>query len=337
MAAPVNGLNGPAIATPKDWNNFGTTSGRAYWNKDDQLLPAGSFSAFDQTMNATSRTRLLASLTDNGDGTFTTVAGITPAGPWPSRPAPRCARSPSRATYLRHAVNGMNISAPTPIKGVDGENEVRRTGIVDLDSCNTCHERIGFHSNAGRMANVEYCSTCHNPELSNSNIFEGEATFPLAGGTYKYTQTSNNFKDMIHSIHAAPFREEQNPEDPYNFIRGNPLARVARVRWCSKTSRIRSRSTTARLATRPARSYLPEGAAAVGLGWSVYDAHAGPRHRYHVQPAGDDPQGSGSRGVRNVPQQPRSSGPHGGQHVRCGSRRELRGVPWRGRCLRGTW
>ncbi len=114
----------------------------------------------------------------------------------------------------------MNISGVAPIKGVDGENAVRRTGIVDLDNCNTCHERIGFHSNAGRMANVEYCQTCHNPELSSSNIFEGFATFPLAGNEeFFYKQTSNNFKDMIHSIHAAPFREEQNPEDPYNFIR----------------------------------------------------------------------------------------------------------------------
>ena len=165
-------------------------------------------------------------MTDNGDGTFTTVAGITVAGL--AFPAGATLRAVAIESYLTigTAPNTMNISAPTPIKGVDGENAVRRTGIVDLDSCNTCHERIGFHSNAGRMANVEYCSTCHNPELSSSNLFEGLATFPLApgGAEFKYSQTSNNFKDMIHSIHAAPFREEQNPEDPYNFIRGNPLA-----------------------------------------------------------------------------------------------------------------
>jgi OmcA/MtrC family decaheme c-type cytochrome len=101
-----------------------------------------------------------------------------------------------------------------------------RRSIVDIDNCNTCHERVGFHSNAGRMNNPEYCAACHNPELSNSNLFEGTATFPLApdGGTFYYKQHSNNFKDMIHSIHAAPLREELNPANPFNFIRGNPFA-----------------------------------------------------------------------------------------------------------------
>ena len=55
---------------------------------------------------------------------------------------------------LTPTVESMNISGVAPIKGVDGENAVRRTGIVDLDNCNSCHERIGFHSNAGRMANA---------------------------------------------------------------------------------------------------------------------------------------------------------------------------------------
>ncbi|HSM21183.1 MAG TPA: hypothetical protein VK876_03120, partial [Rubrivivax sp.] len=32
----------------------------------------------------------------------------------------------------------------------------------------------------------------------------------------------NNFKDMIHSLHAADIRKAQNPLDPFNFIRGNP-------------------------------------------------------------------------------------------------------------------
>jgi len=271
MAAPVNGLNGPAIANPKDWNNFGTTAGRQYWNNTVNL--GVGFAAYDQPTSANlSTTGLLASLTDNGDGTFTTVAGITPAGTL-AFPAGATLRAIAMESYL--AINGMNISAPSPIKGVDGQNAVRRTGIVDLDSCNTCHERIGFHSNAGRMASVDYCSTCHNPELSNSNLFEGEATFPLAGGTFKYTRTSNNFKDMIHSIHAAPFREEQNPEDPYNFIRGNPLAGGGNGPMVFEDVPYPLQVSDCQACHVAGTQYLPEGAAAVGLGWSVYDAQPG--------------------------------------------------------------
>jgi OmcA/MtrC family decaheme c-type cytochrome len=99
-----------------------------------------------------------------------------------------------------------------------------RRQIVDLDSCNTCHERMGFHSNAGRMNNVEYCATCHNTEMSSSNLFEGFATFANAPGgeEFFYRQQPNNFKEMIHSLHSGRERAAQNADDPYNFIRGNP-------------------------------------------------------------------------------------------------------------------
>ncbi len=278
MAEPVDGLNGPAIASPKDWNNFGTTSGRQYWNSTTNL--GVGFAAYDQPLSANLSTAgLLASLTDNGDGTFTTVAGITPTGTL-AFPAGAPLRAIAIESYLTFGDNpitttvneGMNISGVAPIKGVDGENAVRRTGIVDLDSCNTCHERIGFHSNAGRMANVDYCSTCHNPELSNSNLFEGVATFPLApgGAAFKYTQTSNNFKDMIHSIHAAPFREEQNPEDPYNFIRGNPLASGGNGPMVFQDVPYPLQVSDCQACHVAGTQLLPEGAAAVGLGWSVY-------------------------------------------------------------------
>jgi OmcA/MtrC family decaheme c-type cytochrome len=266
MGEPVDGLNGPAITNPKDWNNLGTTTGRQYWNNTVNL--GAGFLAYDQPTNA-ALSGILTTLTDNGDGTYTTLPGITVAGL--AFPANATLRAIAIESYL--AINGMNISAPTPIKGVDGENAVRRTGIVDLDNCNTCHERIGFHSNAGRMANVDYCSTCHNPELSNSNLFEGLATFPLAGNEeFFYQRKSNNFKDMIHSIHAAPFREEQNPEDPFNFIRANPLAGGGSGPMVFQDVPYPLQVSDCQACHKSGTQLLPEGAAAVGLGWSVYDA-----------------------------------------------------------------
>jgi OmcA/MtrC family decaheme c-type cytochrome len=123
----------------------------------------------------------------------------------------------------------MNISGNAVLKAVDTtESTVRRTigsgkytTLVDLDNCTTCHERVGFHSNAGRMGSPEYCSVCHNPEMSSSNLFTGFATFPGADNEeFFYRQQPNNFKELIHSIHAAPIRDES---DPYNFIRANPF------------------------------------------------------------------------------------------------------------------
>jgi OmcA/MtrC family decaheme c-type cytochrome len=160
----------------------------------------------------------------DAEGYFTTAEGINPAAPlaFPDY-ANLTLKGVAIESYL--TINSMNISGIAAMKGVDGANTLKRT-IVNTELCNTCHERVGFHSNAGRWAEARYCATCHNPELSNSNLFTGNATFPLApgGGEFFYQQVSNNFKDMIHSLHAGAERKAQNPADPFNFIRGNPLA-----------------------------------------------------------------------------------------------------------------
>jgi len=109
----------------------------------------------------------------------------------------------------------MNISGTAALKGLDGSTNTLRRSVVDIASCNTCHERIGFHSNAGRVDNPEYCAACHNPEVSSSNIFAGMADY--SGKTKTFAQQPNNFKEMVHSIHAAGIRTT-----PFNFIRGNP-------------------------------------------------------------------------------------------------------------------
>jgi OmcA/MtrC family decaheme c-type cytochrome len=72
------------------------------------------------------------------------------------------------------------------------------------------------------MNNPDYCATCHNPEITSSNVFAGFASY--TGESRYYSQKPNNFKDMIHSIHAGDMRKANNPSDPFNFIRGNPNA-----------------------------------------------------------------------------------------------------------------
>jgi OmcA/MtrC family decaheme c-type cytochrome len=215
MPAPANAANGPAIAQPLDWNNFGSTAGRTYWNNAVTL----NLRAYDQptTVNL-STAGVIASLTgQDADGYFTTVAGINPAAPL-AFPADTTLRAVAIESYL--TINSMNISGKAALKSVDGA-PTRRV-LVDINNCNTCHERVGFHSNAGRMNNPDYCATCHNPEMTSSNIFAGFADYGGQGTRY-FSQKSNNFKDMIHSIHAGAERKAQDPSNPFNFIRGNPV------------------------------------------------------------------------------------------------------------------
>ena len=234
---PNGDTNGPAMPKPQDYNNIGTlANGRTYWNNDVTL----SLLAYDQPSSVNLSTAgLIASLTGpDADGYFTTVPGINPAAPlaFPSY-ATLTLRGVAIESYLTigTAPDTMNISGNAVLKGVDGvtPSTIARRGtmstLVDIDSCNACHERVGFHSNAGRMNSPEYCSTCHNPELTSSNVFAGTATFNLAPinpatgtRTWDYSQKPNNFRELIHGIHAARMREEQNPADPFNFIRGNP-------------------------------------------------------------------------------------------------------------------
>jgi OmcA/MtrC family decaheme c-type cytochrome len=240
------GWSGPGIANPLDWNQFGTTAGRAYWNG---LEPLGTFTinattgfpvpttplqfaAFDQTpgVNLSTAGVITSLVGPDAEGYFTTVEGINPAAPlaFPNY-ANLTLKGVALESYL--TINSMNISGIAAMKGVDGVSVPGADGtlkrkIVETEKCNTCHERVGFHSNAGRWAEARYCATCHNPELSSSNVFKGNATFPGApgGAEFFYKQQSNNFKDMLHSLHAGAERKAQNPADPFNFIRGNPLA-----------------------------------------------------------------------------------------------------------------
>jgi len=234
MPKPVNAESGPAIAKPLDWNNFGVTlNGRAYWNNDVPLgpytgappapVPASPLqqAAFDQPPNVNFSTAgVIASLTGpDGSGYFTTVPGINPAAPlaFPNY-ANLTLKAVAIESYL--TINAMNISGKAALKAVDGT--AARRVIVDIENCNACHERVGFHSNAGRMNNPDYCATCHNPELSSSNVFAGFASY--TGSSVYYSQKPNNFKDMVHAIHAGEMRKENNAADPFNFIRGNPNA-----------------------------------------------------------------------------------------------------------------
>jgi len=247
MAQPTALNSGPAIASPVDWNNFGapalvttpgvatpSAQGRPYWNGAVNIQtgtgsspPSGTAhtaAMFDQPIGVNVSALVVAAagvnqLSDPDAQGFHTV--VLPVK-FPATPVYETLTLKAVALESYLVINNYNISADAVIKGVDGTTSTVRRQIVDMQSCDTCHERIGFHSNAGRANNAEYCATCHNPEITSSNLFMGNAVWPkYAPTSYYYSQKSNNFKDMVHSIHAGEMRGEQNPADPFNFIRGN--------------------------------------------------------------------------------------------------------------------
>lgn len=227
MAQPTAANSGPAIAAPADWNNFGSPgSARQYWNgitAGDSMGPGKR--AWDQPVGWTINSQAALDLLSVPDAEGYHTVTLPPPARFPASPVYETLtlRAVAIESYL--VINNYNISGEAVIKGVDGASTERRK-IVDILNCDTCHERVGFHSNAGRANNAEYCAACHNPEITSSNLFTGTATnlpkYP--GQTYFFSQRSNNFKDMLHAIHAGAQRKAQNPTDPFNFIRGNAQA-----------------------------------------------------------------------------------------------------------------
>jgi len=86
---------------------------------------------------------------------------------------------------------GIEIRNQAPITGNGVYDFVPAGGaptftrlIVDNDTCNACHDVLGFHG--GARTDVEYCVTCHNPST-------------IIGATGETV----DLKRLIHSIHSA--------------------------------------------------------------------------------------------------------------------------------------
>ncbi|BCG46088.1 hypothetical protein GEOBRER4_n0870 [Citrifermentans bremense] len=113
----------------------------------------------------------------------------------------------------------------------------RRT-VVDPDKCARCHEFFEAHGGQ-RVYQTQVCVTCHNPNLSTSGriitdarlagftdlqreiLLRWDPAFSVTTPGYAllFPETSNNFKDMIHGIHAGDSRTT-----PFRDVRGDRLA-----------------------------------------------------------------------------------------------------------------
>jgi OmcA/MtrC family decaheme c-type cytochrome len=223
---------GPAITAAADFNNAGlTTSGREYFGNGDDFTSSWGKRAFDQPVSYTVNTirSTLSAMDASGYHTVTLPTAY---------PANSTLRMVAIESYL--TINGLNISADAKVKGVDSVASTARRGATNAQACLLCHERLGFHSNSGRVNNPDHCVMCHNAEMTSSNTFSSAKTGKCvkpdattggkpftavaknADGTcpstaYEVEQKPMNLKDMLHFLHGGAMTV-----DKFNFLRSNP-------------------------------------------------------------------------------------------------------------------
>lgn len=204
------------IATPADYNNIGKTAAQ----------PASV--SLTNVFNGTQGT--LAGTAGNYTATLTSAASLFPAG--------STLRAVALQGYFTQAAGTNGIAAQTArhtistVKAVTGDT-VRRE-VIDNTKCANCHEWFEGHG-GNRVYDMKVCVFCHVPNLSTSGRGANLAnvTDPILialGDTANYPEDTNNFKEMIHGIHASGMRTND-----YTFVRDRGTSGVYYYNWAEVT------------------------------------------------------------------------------------------------------
>jgi OmcA/MtrC family decaheme c-type cytochrome len=170
-------------------------------NNDGTILPPAPFAAnLNVLMGGPTTDYAINPFRERADGaTFNgSVASYTMTHPVPDNATGTWAFSiEARRTVT---LDPHPTDAPTFTEGafnpvfyasVDGSEVVPRRLVVDLASCNTCHDRLALHG--GQRLNTVECVMCHNPNASDA------ARRPADQAPAE----SIDFKRMIHRIHSG--------------------------------------------------------------------------------------------------------------------------------------
>ncbi len=218
MANPLAGFTGgpsfllayattqDGISTPVDYNNTGVKQAQAISVSIANLL---------NTANVA-----------NGSITASTTAGYYTAtlkgtGSW-KFPVGAKMRAVALQGYFTQIASPVNVGrhAISVVKAVTGDT-ARRT-VVNPAKCSNCHEWFEGHG-GNRVYETQVCVMCHTPGLATSGRGISDATlnaYPfsaadvkkltewnfdkaLPNAALKLPVVTNNFKDMIHGIHAG--------------------------------------------------------------------------------------------------------------------------------------
>ena len=190
------------VAAPADFNNLGLTAGQ----------PEG--------VN-------LTDLIDDGQVTAAGAAGVFTATIADAFPTGAQMRTVALQNRFRQEVGGETFDRRTiaVTRAVTGD-EARRT-VIDPAKCAGCHEWLQLHGGSRVLAatsdpdQAPICALCHNPNLSSSGRtadpaepLQADTVAALGDDPLLYPERTNNFKDMIHGIHASGHRAED-----YEFVR----------------------------------------------------------------------------------------------------------------------
>lgn len=209
------------IATPVDYNNAGIKQAQAISVSVADLLST-SKAASVGTMSATA----------DADGYYTATIKGDAAGT-KKFPVGATLRAVGLQGYYTQVSPASARHAISVVKAVTGDTERRK--VVDSDKCSNCHEWFEGHG-GNRVYQVQLCVMCHTPGLATSGrgisdsalkaytAFTAADNRILAGWGFDKNATNaalklpvvtNNFKDMIHGIHAgretaAPFMDARD-------------------------------------------------------------------------------------------------------------------------------
>ena len=222
MANPLDGFTGSpsfllayaktqdGVAAPADYNNLGSGS------SNFQPISVSIANLLDPNYAATRGA--LSGPDASGYYTANLVGSKT-------FPAGAKLRSVSLQGYFTQIVSTGNVArhAISVIKPVTGDS-VRRT-VIDSAKCAKCHEWFEGHG-GNRVYEVQVCVQCHVPGLTTSGRGIADATLQayaftpadqailtawkfdktLPNAALALPQVTNNFKDMIHGLHAGKDR-----------------------------------------------------------------------------------------------------------------------------------
>lgn len=218
------------ITAPVDYNNAGLKQGQPRSVSIANLLSTNNAANGSVVPSATNTGYYTATIKGSGawaypvgaklravalQGYFTQTGFIDPDVP-----------SATPTNVARHAIS--------VIKSVTGDTT--RRVVVDAEKCSNCHEWFEGHG-GNRVKETQVCVACHVPALATSGrgisdaalgayafsaadtkILGDWSTFfnkTLPNAALNFPVTSNNFKDMIHGIHAGrerviPFQDARD-------------------------------------------------------------------------------------------------------------------------------
>jgi OmcA/MtrC family decaheme c-type cytochrome len=216
---------------PAEYNNLGNAAAQP------QTVSLGNLTSTDPAWTYAPTTSYGTLGVPDGSGFYT--ATITDAAR--GFPSGSTMRAVGLQGYFTQAAGTNGIAADTArhaisvVKGVTGDTQ--RRAIVDNAKCANCHEWLELHG-GNRVYETGICVMCHVPNLSSSgrganvaNLSPAEAARLTADGynaadPSTWPEASNNFKNLVHQIHASHKRTNE-----FRHVRDRGTSGVFYYNW----------------------------------------------------------------------------------------------------------